>query len=100
MPFIYETKGTLAALGHMKGVGRIGRFRVRGLIAWWIWRSFYLFQMPHWNRRARIAFDWTISLFFKNDTVELDVQNDVRPPVRRPKPVPTPAPALAEAVET
>ena len=67
VPFVYRTKGTLAALGHRKGVGRIGRFKVRGFVAWWIWRTFYLLQMPRWNRRVRIGFDWTISLFFKND---------------------------------
>jgi NADH dehydrogenase len=60
-------------------VGRIGRFKVRGFLAWWIWRTYYLLQMPRWNRRVRIIFDWTISLLFKNDIVELDVQNDPRP---------------------
>ncbi len=77
-PFVYQTKGTLAALGHLKGVGRIGRFKVRGFIAWWIWRSYYLMQMPRWNRRVRIIFDWTIALIFKNDIVELDVQSDAQ----------------------
>ncbi|HEX6943554.1 MAG TPA: NAD(P)/FAD-dependent oxidoreductase [Gemmatimonadaceae bacterium] len=81
-PFVYRTKGTLASLGHRKGVGRIGRFHVRGFIAWWIWRTFYLLQMPRWNRRVRIAFDWTISLLFKNDIVELDVQTEPRPPAQ------------------
>ena len=86
-PFVYDTKGTLAALGHRTGVGRIGRFRVHGFLAWWIWRTFYLLQMPRWNRRVRIAFDWTIALFFKNDIVELDVQNDPRPPAALPRKV-------------
>jgi NADH dehydrogenase len=82
-PFVYETKGTLAALGRRTGVGRIGMFKVRGFLAWWIWRTFYLLQMPRWNRRMRIAFDWTISLLFKNDIVELDVLSDARP-IKRP----------------
>jgi hypothetical protein len=29
--------------------------------------------MPRWNRRVRIMIDWTISLFFHNDIVELDL---------------------------
>jgi NADH dehydrogenase len=95
-PFVYRTKGTLAALGHRTGVGSIGMFKVRGFVAWWIWRTFYLLQMPRWNRRARIAFDWTISLLFKNDIVELDVQTDPRPSAGRPKAVPVPVSALAE----
>ena len=96
-PVVYETKGTLAALGHATGVGRIGRLKVYGFLAWWLWRSFYLLQMPRWNRRARIAFDWTISLFFKNDIVELDVQPDPRPSPRRPMSVPVPAAPSAAA---
>jgi NADH dehydrogenase len=96
LPFVYETKGTLAALGHRTGVGRIGPIKVRGFLAWWIWRTFYLLQMPRWNRRVRIAFDWTIALFFKNDIVELDVQDDRRPSAGRPQAAAAAEPAWAE----
>jgi NADH dehydrogenase len=96
-PFTYQTLGTLAALGHLKGVGRIGRFKVRGFLAWWIWRTYYLLQMPRWNRRVRIIFDWTIALMFKNDIVELDVQNDPRP--QRGLTPPAATPPKAEPVE-
>lgn len=71
-PFVYRTKGTLAALGHFKGAGLVYGFKIHGFIAWWVWRTYYLFQMPRWNRRLRIVLDWTIALFFKNDVVQLD----------------------------
>jgi NADH dehydrogenase len=71
-PFIYETIGLLAALGHYNGVGRIRRLRLRGFLAWWVWRSYYLMQMPQWSRRIRIMIDWTVALFFRNDVVQLD----------------------------
>jgi NADH dehydrogenase len=96
-PFVYETKGTLASLGHLTGVGRIGPVRVRGFLAWWIWRSFYLLQMPRWNRRVRIAFDWTVALVFKNDVVELDVLNDPRPQAAPTRPAnATPRPEASQ----
>ncbi len=72
-PFVYNTKGTLAALGHFKGIGRVYKFKIHGFIAWWVWRSYYLLQMPGWNRRLRIMLDWTIALFFSNDIVEIDL---------------------------
>ena len=75
-------------------------FKVRGFVAWWIWRTFYLFQMPRWNRRVRIGFDWTISLFFKNDVVELDVQDYARPPAEAPKATPGVAPKAVRALTT
>ena len=75
-PFIYETKGLLASLGHHRGVGRIGKFRVYGFIGWWLRRSYYLFQMPQLSRRVRIVIDWTVQLFFRNDVVQLDLQRE------------------------
>ena len=73
MPFVYQTKGTLAALGHYRGLGRVYGIKVKGFLAWWIWRSYYLFRMPRWSRRLRIMIDWTLALFFKNDIVQLDL---------------------------
>jgi len=75
-PFIYNTKGTLAALGHFKGVGSVYGIKIRGFLAWWVWRTYYLFRMPRWNRRLRIVLDWTIALMFKNDIVQLDMTRE------------------------
>jgi NADH dehydrogenase len=70
--FEYETIGLLASLGHFNGVGRIKWIRLKGFIAWWVWRSYYLMQMPQWSRRIRIMIDWTVALVFRNDVVQLD----------------------------
>lgn len=72
-PFVYETLGVLASLGHFDGVGRVMRLKLRGVFAWFAWRSYYLFQMPRFERRLRIMFDWTVALFFKNDVVKLEL---------------------------
>lgn len=72
-PFVYETMGMLAALGHRTGVGRVWKVRVRGFLAWWVWRSYYLWQMPRWERRLRIVIDWTIALLFRYDVVKLEL---------------------------
>ena len=71
-PFEYETIGLLAALGHYDGVGKIKWIKLKGFLAWWVWRSYYLMQMPQWSRRIRIMIDWTVALFFRNDVVQLD----------------------------
>lgn len=78
-PFVYQTLGTLAALGHYRGVGRIMNFRFKGFLAWWIWRTYYLAQMPRWDRRVRIMLDWTVALLFKNDVVKLDLFGEEHP---------------------
>jgi NADH dehydrogenase len=77
-PFVYQTQGSLAALGHFRGVGTVFGVRVKGFIAWWLWRSYYLFRMPRWDRRLRIMIDWTIALLFRNDVVQLDLERRQR----------------------
>lgn len=94
-PFVYENMGTLAALGHFNGVGRVMRFRIRGFIAWWVWRSYYLSQMPRFERKLRIVIDWTIALFFHYDIVKLDLYCEDYPHVRgRPRSAPRKVEAL------
>lgn len=72
-PFVYNNKGTLAALGRHKGIGRVYGIKIYGFLAWWVWRTYYLLQMPRFQRKLRIVIDWTVALFFKNDAVELDM---------------------------
>lgn len=87
VPFVYKTLGTLAALGHYRGVGKVFSFKLKGFLAWWTWRTYYLMQMPRWSRRFRIMLDWTTSLFFKYDIVKLDFDGDPEPG-EKPRPVP------------
>lgn len=81
-PFDYKSLGTLAALGHYQGVGRVMGLKIRGFVAWWVWRSYYLLQMPQWSRRIRIMLDWSVALLFKNDVVQLDLFGDEHPAER------------------
>jgi len=75
-PFVYQSLGTLAALGSFQGVGRVMKLKLRGFPAWFVWRTYYLFQMPRWSRRLRIMIDWAVALFFHYDVVELDLVHD------------------------
>jgi NADH dehydrogenase len=77
--FVYETLGTLAALGHFNGVGRVLKFKIRGFLAWWVWRTYYLAQMPRFERKFRIVLDWTVALFFDYDIVKLDLYTEEYP---------------------
>jgi NADH dehydrogenase len=42
--FIYKSKGSLVSLGQWFAVGEIYTFIISGKIAWWIWRTVYLFK--------------------------------------------------------
>jgi NADH dehydrogenase len=69
----------MASLGHTRAVALVLGVRLTGFPAWWIRRTYYLFQMPRWDRRLRIVLDWTIALFFRPDItkVELEVEREL-----------------------
>ncbi len=70
-PFMFRTLGTMASLGHTRAVARVFRVRLTGFPAWWVRRTYYLFQMPRWDRRLRIVLDWTVALFFRPDITRI-----------------------------
>jgi NADH dehydrogenase FAD-containing subunit len=45
-----------------------------GFVAWWMRRTYYLFQMPRWDRRLRIVLDWTVALCFRPDITRVDLR--------------------------
>ena len=77
-PFVFRPLGTMASLGHTRAVALVFGVRLTGFPAWWVRRTYYLFQMPRWDRRLRIVLDWTVALFFRPDItkVELRVERD------------------------
>lgn len=76
-PFVFRMLGTMASLGHARGVAQILGVRVTGFLAWWVRRTYYLMQMPRWDRRLRVVLDWTVALFFRPDITKVDL--DVEP---------------------
>jgi NADH dehydrogenase len=73
-PFLFRSLGTMAALGHTQAVARVFGLRLTGFPAWWLRRTYYLFQMPRWDRRLRIVLDWTVGLFFRPDITRVDLR--------------------------
>ncbi len=74
-PFRFNPVGSLAAIGCRTAVARVFGLKLSGLPAWFMFRSVYLMKMPSWSRRVRIVIDWTLSLFFKQEPVQLGVRN-------------------------
>jgi hypothetical protein len=49
---------------------------VRGRLAWFVRRTYYLLQMPGWTRRLRIVIDWTFALLFRPDIVKIGLDSE------------------------
>jgi NADH dehydrogenase len=44
--FNYKTKGIMALIGKRNGVGILFGHKVQGFLAWWLWRAYYLGNVP------------------------------------------------------
>ena len=94
--FNYRSLGSMAAIGHRKGVANILGLPLSGLPAWLLWRAYYLSQMPTLRRKLRIFVEWTWGMFFPNDITHLrftrSAELDAPPalePMERAKPART-----------
>jgi NADH dehydrogenase len=70
-PFVYHTLGMMGSLGHCRAFGQLLGLRVRGFLAWFVRRTYYLSQMPGIGRRLRIMSDWFFALLFRPDIVKI-----------------------------
>jgi NADH dehydrogenase len=75
-PFVYKTKGIMASLGHHRGVAAAMGIPLRGFLAWWLRRSYYLLVTPRIAQRIRIVADWTLALFFLPSLSKLDLKSE------------------------
>ena len=86
--FSFSTIAQLAAIGRRTGVASIFGINFSGFIAWWLWRTIYLSKLPRFEKKLRVAFDWTLDLIFSKDIVQfLDVRAPMisRPETRPPE---------------
>jgi NADH dehydrogenase len=74
-PFRYRQLGQLASIGRRTGVGIVFGIRVRGLIAWFIWRGYYWSRTPGFSTKIRVAIDWALTALFGSDPVQLQVED-------------------------
>ena len=68
--------GSVASLGLYKGVAEIYGVKLRGIVAWFMHRTYHVSRMPTWNRRIRILFDWTGALLLGREVVSLGQINE------------------------
>src|SRR5262249_21809412 len=69
-PFVFSTLGQLAAIGRRTGVANVFGFNFSGFFAWWLWRTIYLSKLPRFEKKVRVALDWTLDLLFTKDLVQ------------------------------
>jgi NADH dehydrogenase len=65
--FDYHNKGVMATIGKRTGVALLNGKKIKGFLAWFLWRSFYWAQLPTHEKKIKVGFDWLLSLIFPAD---------------------------------
>lgn len=63
-PFSYKMRGSLCSIGGHSAVAEIGKLRISGFIAWFIWRGVYLMKLPSFAQKAKVGMEWFCDLIF------------------------------------
>jgi NADH:ubiquinone reductase (H+-translocating) len=81
-PHEYRHKyaGSVAGLGLYKGVARVYGVNLKGVLAWYMHRTYHMSRIPSLNRKIRVLADWTLALFLKREVVSLGSLHQPREP--------------------
>ena len=64
----------MAVIGKHCGIAQIGRWKLSGLGAWFLWRTVYFMKLPGLRSRVRVAMDWMLDLLFPRDITKVEVR--------------------------
>lgn len=72
-PFSHKNLGVFVPLGRFSAAAQLMGLKLSGFPAWWLYRTYYLSNIPGIERKVKVVLDWTLELFFRRDIVQLDV---------------------------
>lgn len=65
--YSFKSRGMMATVGKRAGVAVVFGYNFRGIFAWMLWRSYYLSNIPHLEKKVRVVTSWIINALFKRD---------------------------------
>lgn len=68
--FDYAPKGIMASLGSHTGVAEVYGIKIKGLIAWLLWRTLYIGMLPTFVTKVRVAFNWIFDYLMPRTIVQ------------------------------
>jgi len=77
-PYSHKNAGSVASLGLYKGVAQIYGIKIRGVLAWFLHRTYHVSRVPTLNRKIRVLADWTLALLFRREVTSLGQIQDPR----------------------
>jgi NADH dehydrogenase len=71
--FAFTGLGKMGSLGRRSAVAEIFGFRLKGLIAWMLWRGVYVTKFPGFDGQLRLMADWILDAFLPRDITQLRI---------------------------
>jgi len=69
--FSFTGLGKMGSLGRRSGVAEVFGIRLKGLIAWMLWRGVYVTKFPGLDGQVRLMVDWILDAFLPRDITQL-----------------------------
>jgi NADH dehydrogenase len=70
-PFRYRDHGSLVSVGEYFAAIDLMGIRLTGPIAWFIWRTLYLFKLVGFGNKLRVVLDWTLDLLVERSISQI-----------------------------
>jgi NADH dehydrogenase len=69
--FEYHDLGSLATIGRHAAVADLGRLKLSGWLAWWIWLLVHLLNIVQYQNRVLVLTQWAWNYFTRNRSARL-----------------------------
>ncbi len=77
-PFKYIDKGSMATIGRNKAVAEVGKLKLGGVLAWYVWMAVHILFLIGFRNRLAVLFNWAVKYFSYKNTIRLIVRPFVR----------------------
>ncbi len=69
--FEFQAKGALASIGRYSAVAQLFGVNVSGLLAWFLWRGFYILRIPGFATKMRVTLNWFFDYLLPRQIVQV-----------------------------
>ena len=83
VPFKYVDKGAMATVGKNKAVVEMGKLKIGGAMAWYIWMLVHLFSLAGFRNKVIVFFNWIRSYINSDKGVRLILKKYDRSKVKQ-----------------
>lgn len=61
--FVYHDKGSMAVIGKSRAVAQVGRFKIGGFLAWFLWGAIHIAFLIGFRNRVMVLLSWMWNWF-------------------------------------